>query len=111
MTKTITVCVLVVGMMLFASVGFVAHSSVGGPAHEPGLTESAAGPGDRVLLASFPCGSGSCDDGWSCCYSYDSCCPPGVNLYCPGSEMCYNSISDAQADCGDDYYPCASPAD
>jgi len=111
MTKTLVVCLLVAGMMVFASIGFVANSSVGGPARDSDPIKSVAKTDDRVLLASFACGSGACDDGWSCCYDYDACCPPGMNLYCPGSEMCYSSISDAQADCGNNYYPCASPVD
>jgi hypothetical protein len=111
MTKTIVVCMLAVGMMLLASVGFMANSSVGGPARETDLIKPVATADGPVLLASFSCGSGECDDGWSCCYDYDACCPPGMNLYCPGSGMCYSSISDAEADCGNNYYPCASPVE
>ena len=109
MTKTIAVCMLVVGMLVFASTGFVANSSVGAPSLQGDRIESAAPTDNRVLLASYPCADVYCDDGWSCCPGYNTCCPAGTNILCPGSNMCYSDISDAMADCGDYYYPCASP--
>jgi hypothetical protein len=63
-----------------------------------------------VLLASFRCGSGTCEDGQSCCGD-GRCCPKGKNIYCSSSRLCYSSIAAAKADCGDNYTICASPAE
>jgi hypothetical protein len=110
MKKTIVTCLLVTGMLIFASVAFVAGSPRGVPSTPPDLNESAATV-RPVLVASFNCGDGACDDGDSCCDSYNACCPPGMNILCPNSGTCYSSMGDAQADCGWDYDICWVPAD
>ena len=76
-------------------------------AQENGLVTSSENP---IFLASFKCGDGACNDGWSCCSSYNACCPPGMNVYCSSSETCYSSVEAAKKDCGENYTVCASPA-
>jgi hypothetical protein len=110
MKKTIVACLLVTGMLIFASAAFVAGSPRGVPYLPTDRTESAAKE-NPIVVASFACGGGACDDGWSCCDSYDACCPPGKNMLCPNSGTCYSSMDDAIADCGWDYDICWSPAE
>jgi len=76
-------------------------------AQENGLVTSSENP---IFLASFKCGTGTCEDGESCCSSYNICCPSGKNLYCSGSNTCYSTVEAAKADCGENYTVCASPA-
>ncbi len=57
----------------------------------------------------FPCGGGACESDESCCSGM--CCPSGLNIYCSGSNTCYDSTSDAEADCGSNYAICSSSAD
>jgi len=63
-----------------------------------------------VVYADFNCGNGKCKSGESCCEDH-RCCPAGKNIYCSSSRKCYNSISAAKDDCGDNYTICASPAE
>lgn len=62
-----------------------------------------------VVYADFPCGSGKCKSGESCCDN-SACCPSGKNIYCSNSNKCWDSVSAAQKDCGNDYTICASSA-
>jgi hypothetical protein len=96
-------------MFLMVLVGLLAVPMVSyaESAQESKLVASSENP---IFLASFSCGSGTCDDGWSCCSSYNACCPPGKNVYCPSSNTCYSTVEAAKADCGENYYVCASPA-
>jgi hypothetical protein len=110
MKKTIAVCFFVMGMLVFASTAFMAGPPVNTDILLVDKTGSTASEG-RVLLATFACGGGYCEDGESCCDGYNACCPSGMNIYCSGSNTCYSSIADARADCGDSYDICWSPAD
>lgn len=98
------------GMLAFASTAFMAEPPVSTHLLQGDKIESSGPAENRVLLATFVCGGGYCDDGESCCDSYNACCPSGMNMYCSGSNTCYSSIADAQADCGDSYDICWSPA-
>ncbi len=63
-----------------------------------------------IVHADFPCGSGKCKSGESCCDN-SACCPSGKNIYCSSSNKCWDSVSAAQKDCGNDYTICASSAE
>ena len=110
MTKTMIVCLFVTGMLAFILTGFVAEPPGGVPPLQRDQSELVVPTENPILIASFNCGDGYCDDSESCCYDYSACCPSGLNIFCSGSFTCYESLADAQADCGDDYYICASPA-
>jgi hypothetical protein len=74
-------------------------------------SELVASSENLIFLASFNCGTGTCKDGESCCSSYNICCPSGKNIYCSSSNTCYSTVDGAKADCGENYYVCASPAE
>lgn len=109
MAKMIMVCLLIMGVLGFAATAFQAEAPLGVPPLQCNPGGSIASAANPVPNATTNCGSYTCSNNGTCCDN-NTCCPSGYNLYCRNKNMCYTSISDAKAACGDSYFVCWVPA-
>jgi len=105
--KMIIVCLLMLGVLTFASTALLAEAPVGVPPLKCNTVGEAAP--NQAPTATTNCGDYTCANNGTCCGDR-TCCPSGYNLYCKNNNKCYTSVSAAQAACGNSYYICSVPA-
>lgn len=108
MAKLLIACLLMVGVLTFASTASQAEAPVGMPPLKCNSIGSSASA-SATPNATTNCGDYTCPNNGTCCGNR-TCCPSGYSLYCRSNNKCYTSISAAKAACGDSYYICNVPA-